>query len=208
MRVRSFMLWGLGVLSVAGVASADDYNDVTNDLSNSFAAPTFINLTNGTNTITGTTGTGSGSVDLDYFRVHVPPGGKLTAINLVAYDGTRSFIGVESGTTFTDPNTTTQANLLGWVHFTPSLVGTDILDDMGRGAGAQDFTEPLGPGDYSFWIQENSTPLVHYTMSLVLSVPPPVPALPTPFGALLWAGFGLGGVALLARRRDPELEAG
>jgi hypothetical protein len=35
-----------------------------------------------------------------------------------------------------------------------------------------------------------------------------VPVLPAPFGVLLLAGLGLGGMALLARRRDPLAEAG
>jgi hypothetical protein len=197
----------LGAMLVTSIASADDYNDVTSDLSNAFGAPTNINLTNGTNTITGQTGTASGSIDLDFFHVHVPTGSKLVAINLVSFDGTRSFIGMERGTTFSDPNSPTiQSSLLGWVHITPSLVGTDILDDMGRGAGAQDFTEPLGEGDYSFWIQENSTPVVNYKIALVVSSP--VPAMPAPFGVLLWAGLGAGGVVLLARRRDPLARAG
>jgi hypothetical protein len=186
-------------LLLASAAKADDYNDVTTDLSNSFSAPTLINLTSGANTITGRTGTSSGSIDLDYFRVHVPAGSRLVAINLLAFDGTRSFIGVERGTTFTDPATTTTANLLGWVHIVPSLVGSDILDDMGRGAGAQGFTGSLGEGDYSFWIQENSTPVVNYQIALVVS--PGVPALPAPFGALLWAGLGACGIVLVARRR-------
>ncbi len=32
--------------------------------------------------------------------------------------------------------------------------------------------------------------------------------VPAPFGALFWAGLGVGGVALLARRRDPHAETG
>jgi hypothetical protein len=32
--------------------------------------------------------------------------------------------------------------------------------------------------------------------------------LPAPFGALAWAGLGLGSVALFAARRDPEAAAG
>jgi len=34
------------------------------------------------------------------------------------------------------------------------------------------------------------------------------PSLPSPFGVLLVAGFGLGGLALLARRSDPSADSG
>jgi hypothetical protein len=33
-------------------------------------------------------------------------------------------------------------------------------------------------------------------------------SVPAPFGALFWAGLGVGGVALLAHRRDPHAEPG
>jgi hypothetical protein len=198
------VLMGTGLLLVAFGVSANDYDDVASDLSNAFGSPTPVPLSFGANVIRGTTGTQNG-LDRDYFRITVPAGAKLTSLDLVAFDGTRSFIGVETGTVFTDPNTTAQSNLLGWVHFTPSLVGTNILDDMAAGAGAQGFTGPLPAGDYSFWIQENGTPLVSYTLRLTLAAATPaVPALPAPFGTLLLVGLGLGGLALAAHRRDSE----
>jgi hypothetical protein len=209
MQRRAWAAAGLSAFLVTGVAIADDYDETAGDLSNVASAPTLVNLTSGGNKITGTTGTGSGSVDLDYFRVNVPAGMKLVAIDLLSYDGpSQSFIGVERGTAFTDA-ASTSANprlLLGYTHFNSSMIGTDVLDDIGAGAGSQGFTGPLGPGDYSFWIQENSTPVVHYQFSLMLSTG--VPALPAPFGVLLFAGLGLGGVALFARRGDPLANAG
>jgi hypothetical protein len=189
---------GFGALLATGVASANDYNETSGDLSNTFSAPTALTVSSGTNNITGTTVTTSGVTDRDYFRITVPAGSVLSSVNLVSFSGTKSFIGIVKGTAFPKDGTTIAAgDLFGYVHFIPSLVGTNILDDMGIGAGAQGFTGSLGPGDYSFWIQETSSTAVNYQVSLVLS--PAVPALPAPFGALLGASLGVAGVMLLGR---------
>lgn len=41
-----------------------------------------------------------------------------------------------------------------------------------------------------------------------VAAPSEPPALPAPFGVLLVSGFGLGAMALVARRRDPLADAG
>jgi hypothetical protein len=57
-------------------------------------------------------------------------------------------------------------------------------------------------GDYSAVTNELTSFL---TAPTVVNLANTVPA---PFGALFWAGLGVGGIALIARRRDPHVEAG
>ena len=46
------------------------------------------------------------------------------------------------------------AGLLGWTHFGAALVGTDILDNYGQGAGAIGFAPPLLAGNYTVELQD------------------------------------------------------
>ena len=206
MRGSSALLAAMLSVLVTSVAHATTFNDVASDLSNSFAAPSVLNLSAGSNLITGRTGTQAG-IDRDYFTITVPAGFRLSAINLVATDvPSLSFLGVENGTAFSNPATTTPAQLLGYVHFGQSLVGTNILDDIGLGAGAQGFSGPLNAGTYSFWLQENSTPVVNYQIDLTLSpaAAAPAPALPGAIGALILAGvLGVLGMRLVRNQVQP-----
>ncbi len=131
---------------------------VKGNLSGNRLAPSSFTLATGDNDILGTV-QGGASSKLDYVTLTVPVGTKMTHLDLVSYASTdqKGFIGVQTGTTFTEPATGTNvANLLGWTHFGPGAgnVGTDILPGMGLGAGAQDFTPPLPANQYTFWIQQ------------------------------------------------------
>ena len=84
------------------------------------------------------------------------------------------------------------ANLLGWVHLSSSLLGTDVLDNIGTGPGAIGFLPPLGPGTYSFWLQQTGGSLTTYGLDLVV--------VPEPTAAALLA-LGLLGLAASRRRR-------
>ena len=69
------------------------------------------------------------------------------------------------------------ANLLGWSHFGPGngTVGTDILDNIGAGAGAMGFVPPLPAGDYTFLIQQTGGSASDYTFQFsVVPLPPTV----------------------------------
>jgi hypothetical protein len=187
----------LAALSASATAWASFVYDeaVDGDLSGDGLSPTVLVADVGSNSLTGTTGTG----DLDYLTFNVASGLRLDAVILAVYDSIDqlAFIAIQNGSTFTEPPVGTDpANLLGWVHFGPALVGTDILDDMGLGDGAIGFTPPLPSGDYSFWIQQTGVDPVDYQMHFVLS-PVPVPAaLPLLASGLL----ALGGCARARRR--------
>jgi hypothetical protein len=140
------------------------------DLSDDRFNPTHVALIEGGNLLTATSVTG----DLEYVTVSVPSDFELEAILLGSYVSTddRSFIALQSGTTFTEPPTGTDvSNLLGYAHFGTGLgqVGTDILDDMAGGAGAIGFTPPLSSGAYTLWLQETGTASATYTISLIIS---------------------------------------
>jgi hypothetical protein len=179
------------VSGIAGVASASVIWDesVNGDMSNNRFVPSDANLSFGVNSLLATTGGG----DVDYIHFHLSPGMALSSILFISWTGndTRGFLGVQAGTTFTEPPTGTNvANLLGWTHFGPGVdtVGQDILPLLGAGAGSIGFTGPLTGSDYTFWLnQTNATPQ-SYRLDFVATPEP------SSFLALL-------GVPLVLRRR-------
>ena len=191
-------------LAVVSAPAAADYNETSGDLSNNPLAPTPITLTVGNNVITGSTGQANSVIDRDYFTFTLAPGQQLTAIQVL--EGTTSlsgpnpsaplsFIGLQAGSTVTDPAAPVVGALLGYTHYGPSLIGTDILDNIAAGPGAQGFTPPLGAGTYSVWIQEANVGTAHYVFNFVVGMVPE----PSTWMMML-AGFGLMGFALRRER--------
>jgi hypothetical protein len=172
------------------------YIEGTNgDLSNDRLFPTLFTLDIGVNTLTGTTIAG----DLDYLTFNIPSGFEFQSFTLNSYTGTgtltQSFVGIQSGTTFTvTPASATPDALLGYTHFGPAGAQGEILDNIGTGAGAMGFTPPLPAGDYTFWIQETSGTARNYSFNITVS------AVPEPtVWSLCVLGIGVAGIA--ARRR-------
>ena len=207
--MRASMMTWLSILALAavapGLARADYSESVNGDLSGNRNAPTLIPVALGSNVVTATSIAG----DLEYFRIVVPAGQRLSALNLNSFgSGNLSFIAIQSGTVFTEPPTgTNPANLLGYAHFGASLVGTDILDNMGSQTGTIGFIPPLPAGSYVFWSQETSasTPS-NYALNLVItSTAPPVPALPSTHLPVLALLFALVGFFALRGRRSSRI---
>ena len=186
----SALLAGLLCVPTASWAAFTYDESVDGDLSGDGLTPTVLVAGAGVNTLAGTTAPG----DLDYLTFNVGAGLQLDAIVLVAYSADDvAFAAVQNGAIFTEPPGDPDAgNLLGWVHFGPDLLGTDILDDMGLGAGAIGFTPPLPSGDYSFWLQNTNVDIA-YEMHFVISAVPVPAALPL----LGWGLLALGGYARL-----------
>jgi hypothetical protein len=194
--IRTAAIIGAAI-SIAAMAASSSYatiihdEGINGDLSNNRFSPTPHTLVNGTNSLLATTGPGT---DLEYVTLSVPAGLHLDSIVLVSYagdDGT-GFIGVQQGTTFTEPpNSPNPNNLLGWTHFGPDSgnLGTNILDDMCAAIPAIGCTPPLGPGPYTYWIQQLGSPM---TYQLDFNVSPE----PATFALL-----SLGIVAIRLRRR-------
>ena len=89
--------------------------------------------------------------DIDYLTINVPTGDELSQIILESFTSTdqKGFIGIQSGTTFTQPPTGTDVTqLLGYTHFGPGAgnVGADILPSMGTGAAPRGLPHRWRPG--------------------------------------------------------------
>ena len=170
----------------AGFDEAID-GDIAGDASN----PQAVQVGEGSNLINGSVVAG----DIDYVTINVPAGSVLSAINLVSYESVddQSFIGIQEGTTFTEPpEDTVVGNLLGFTLMGDADVGTDILQAIGSGDGAQGFTGPLAAGDYTFWIQETGDDASTYSLDMVIS---PVSSSPA-----------VGAIYALTNQHDPSVQ--
>lgn len=174
---------------------------IDGDLSNDGDFPTFVALTTGSNLFSGTMGSlnGTGPVDADVWTFTIAAGYYLTGINLVGYDapasGINSFMALDDATSVNmfDPSQHLSNGL-----WTEELDGfgntyTDLLAilDNGPEYGGTGFDGPLGPGNYTFWIQEGSDQ-IGYTIDFVVT---PVPE-PGSIGLL-----GAAAAAFFLRRR-------
>jgi len=161
------LVWG--GFSTANAAVVYD-ESVAGDFSNSGLNPTVVRLGEGSNLISGSTGFGAAGVDQDYFSITVPSGSMLSSLIVLpgtTVSGDVSFIAVQRGPQVTvPPNTTTASGLLGWMHYGSGNVNRDILPRIGMGQGATGFTPPLGPGTYSFWVQDFNRATYDFDLAL------------------------------------------
>lgn len=204
-RLRLSALGLAAMLAPASLlANAVHSEAVSGDFSGNPDSPTPVTFSVGDNEVTGTTGNTASVVDRDFFTFTVPADSRLVSITMLqgttsAGPGNKSFIGIIAGNSFgaTIPaGPAGAATLLGYHHYEPSEVGTDILDDIGVGlsfAPPIGFTGPLSAGTYSAWIQETvADSSVSYGFNFrVASVPDSGPGI--------WASLGL--VGLLAFRQ-------
>lgn len=212
-RYRRSILAGLLLLPLS-VGAASYEEGTSGDLSGNRLSPTFLQLdytpggnVPGSNVIDGTLGRSGSVIDRDYLRVNIPVGyvlGRLLVGNqtTVGGAGPSSFIGLAAGSTMPVPETALDAQgLLGFRLYTLDDRGKDILDDMAIPAqGSSGFTVPLGPGDYTFWLQELAPGSYTYRFNLVLE---PAAVVPVPAALPLFlAGLGLLAGAV---RRKPGL---
>lgn len=158
-----------------GALAAGYSEKKSGDLSDDGLTPTTVKLRLGDNFVSGKYGAKNGVVDRDYFTVKIPDGQQLSALWIepetnVAFNV--SFIGVQSGKQVTvPPQGGSPEDLLGWAHYGEDEIGTDILPAMGEGDGAQGFVPPLGPGTYSFWVQETGACSCKYRFKFVVTTP-------------------------------------
>lgn len=186
------------VLADAVIEEADFGNDFSNDSSN----PTsFGSLVVGTTTVSGAIETPPqeiGPPDADIFTFTIDPGVVLDSVTLLSIDGDRHFFGLDDGNTSVDPNTGNGNQLLiatvvGDTSVNINLLGLSLAEQEFKSAGDV-ATVPLGPGDYTIWLQENSEGFFEYTLALQTSVT----SIPEPSSVL---ALGLAGVCVAMRRR-------
>ncbi len=174
----------------ASLASADTVWDesIDGDLSGDFSAPDPLVFLTGSNTIIGSTGANGNTgatngSDADYLTFSLGAGQQLTALTIDSYTFTGadpgvSFLGYVAGTAFTGQDF-------------PDIDGSAVFaagfgDVLGQGIGQ------LGPGNYSFWLQETSDSIVDYQFTFQVSGPG---AIPEPSGAFLLTIVALGYVS-------------
>jgi len=188
-RTLTFLFSAICGLSIAASSANAQltYDESTDgDLSGVFSSPASLNFDVGVNTIigdignNGNTGATNGN-DADYFTINIGASETLGSINVNSRTdgaGNGSFFGYIAGTSFPD-----QATTDGFIIFDGD--DGDILDDIAGG--------PLGPGDYTFWIQETGNVGIDYSIgfNVTSSVPEP--------GSLAFLAAGLG--LLLTRRK-------
>jgi hypothetical protein len=192
------MVAALTFVASAASAHAFVYDEtVSADLSGDGLNPTILSATPGINSLVMT----SGVDDRDYFTFTVPTGYLLSSIFHKSYDSLdeTSFIALQSGSTITEPPRGANAgNLLGYLHFGASTLGTEIIDDLAASGSsapaAIGFTPPLSSGSYAFWVQQTGLP-TQYALDFSLT------AVPEPEQWMLL----LGGALMLALRMRRKL---
>ena len=133
--------------------------------------------------------------DADIFTFTVDNNQGLDAI-LLSVEGTRHFWAIGEGTqisTSTNPDTRLRARLVS-----DSDDGVNLLTDvpaMDEDYGGTGLTSPLGPGDYTIWIQETALENFAFTFTFQTST---VTSIPEPSSVL---ALGLAGVCVSMRRR-------
>ncbi len=186
----------VATLALAATSHAGVLWNETNqgDLSNDWLTPTVATLVaseDGENILSGTSGDDGTGIDRDYITVTIPAGAQLTGIILQDYFSPdfNMFMGVVAGTTVVNPEEATDQSVLGYALFGPSDLGNDLMEELAvpryPGGG---FIAPVGPGTYTFWIQQTGEPTI-YQMNFVV-VPAP--------GAMVMAAMGL----VVARARN------
>ena len=201
---RILFLFAIVASLSPGVASAavtlfSEGGPPGNDLSNNNLAPTPLGeLPIGESVVTGTIFNIDGNADADVFTFSVGVGQALDVMMLDIEGGQneKHFFGLDEG-----PQAIELASeLLIARRIDSSAAGDNLLtdpippiDDFG-GSGV---SGPLGPGDYTVWIQENDFDnLWFYTLTLQTSVT----AIPEPSSALV-LGFATVVCCLKRRRR-------
>ncbi len=156
------------VLTSSIARAAVIWNEAINgSLSANQTVPTQFTLSAGANSIIGTVN-GSGGKAQDWVEVTIPAGDDLSTLVLASYTSTdnQGFSGFQTGSLFVG-SPFTAGSYTGYTHFgtgatngtlpATNLVGSDLLSLMANpalAAGSKGFTTPLGPGNYTFLIQQ------------------------------------------------------
>lgn len=149
--------------------------EVDGDLSSDPNAPTSLSFATGNNLVTGSV-EAPGDV-YDYLTFTIGPGQTLT--NLLQMDfvdissgfpGNTAFHAIIGGATSYVPDFDTIDFFLGANHMDPLPAGTDVLPDLANATlGGSGFTTPLGPGTYTYHVQQVDNLLTGYTLQFVIA---------------------------------------
>jgi hypothetical protein len=178
---------------------------VDGDLSSVAASPTPVSFGLGTNVVAGRVTTGTTPTDTrDFLTFTIPAGRQLTGLRLVSWGGgNRGFHAINAGATSFEPSGTTDNNFLGGDHIDPIAspieVLVELLDGDIAGVGT---TAPLGPGTYSYVIQQTGPQLSDYRLEFVVSAAPAAAVPASDHKSLIALTLTFLGVMLIGRRRS------
>ncbi|MCW5777098.1 MAG: hypothetical protein KIS87_11730 [Phycisphaeraceae bacterium] len=176
----------VSVLSLTAAAALGDvrWNEfVDGDISSDPNAPTPLTFGLGGNTIIGSV---LGPDDRrDYVTFDVPAGMALAALYQHQYvdldtggPGNWGFHAINAGNTSWIPDPTTVDFFLGSNHMFQEVPGTDVLPQLAEiPFGGIGFDIPLGPGTYTYLIQQTGPDNTGYTLEFWLIPTPPTAAL-------------------------------
>ena len=177
--------------AVPALAVADYDEAVDGDLSDDRFAPTSVPISLGTTSVRmDVVASDAPGGDRDYFTVGVGAGESIDSIvlaenSIVSGFDDVAFIGLAFDDVFDfDPDSQTGPGLEGFVLTGSGLVGTDLLGSLSGGQSA------LGPGDYTFWVQQTGPDLTTVQLDIAL--------VPAPGAA---ATLALASLGLTRRRR-------
>lgn len=194
---------------LAAPATALAYDEaVSGDLSSDPNTPTALAFVPGTNVVTGSVTSTAPTDTADYFTFTVPSGFRVEAIKQMAWSdvpgpgpGNRGYHAIIAGPTSLVPTAGNSLQFLGGHHMDQVASGTDLLTDLG-GAGRQAGTGfgALGPGVYTYHVQQTGAQKSAYNLQFVLVEFRAVPALGR--GTVLLAAALLMAIgAIVAARR-------
>ena len=205
----------LCALLAAAPAIATIYDEgVSGDLSDDKAAPTALTLTPGKNSVIGTSAgfpEFGGTDPQDWVSFTIPAGFVMTSYVNARFTSSdpQGFTGFQFGSSFSGDEFMA-GSYAGYAHFgtaaqnpdgnptSSSTVGVNLLPLMADptfAPGTTGFTPPLGPGTYTFLIQQGDPSVTGYRFNMIVrsvSVPEP--------GSSLYL-LGMGGLAILGLRR-------
>lgn len=168
--------------AIQGANAALLYDEgASGDLSNDNLAPTaLLALTAGSNVVTG--GALSDPFDRDIFTINVGAGQQLVGVVLDTYlsGDDQSFFAVAAGNSIASLVSTPALLGNALIGAAPgAMQGDNVLDDLGALTfpGSTGFAGPLGPGAYTFWIQETTSGIREYALDFqVRGATVPVPS--------------------------------
>ena len=173
MKFRATALLLVALATPASAATLWD-ETINGDLSSNAGAPTPVALALGGNTVVGSVGNTTASPgERDYLTFTIPPGRKMSAINLISIVPVDNlgFASLNAGATSFIPSAATNASFLAGIHVSGVDVGTNLLvafDQLSVTTNSLPAAE-LPAGTYSFLIQQTNQITQTYAVEFVVS---------------------------------------
>ena len=164
----------LAALAVPAAAAVIHDESVNGDLSTNPATPTALAFPVGSSTVIGTTGNTTGTVDRDYITFTLAPGEVLVGLTLLGLAPDNiAFTSFNAGNVGVIPSGATIGDFLSGIHITAANIGSNLMvlfDTASVTTNSLPLPE-LGPGTYTYLIQQTSPILQSYSLDFIVSEP-------------------------------------